>query len=381
MRVVHVIAGLGVGGAEHFLRRLVLSEQGATRTEHVVISLTTEGEVGKMLRDRGITVEALGMRSTLAVPASLLRLTRRLTALRPDVVQSWMYHADLLAGLAARWSRQGRVVWGVRASDLVAESPSTTRATRWLCARLSARLPDVIVYAAEAGRRAHEQLGYDTAKSRVIQNGFTFDDSASVATDAREVRAQLGWEPDVPVIGMVGRFHPIKGIDNFVRAAGLLQQRLPSARFLMVGRGMEAGNTELARWIGACDVPPQIALVGAQRDVPRFLAAMDVFVLSSRAEAFPNVVGEAMAVGVPCVVTDVGDAALLVGSTGHVVPRNDSVALAAGVERMLALSPEVRSALGEQARARVREEFSMERSGAKYRELYIELLSARSAAQ
>lgn len=374
MRVVHVIAGLGVGGAEHYLRRLVLSARGTSDTQHMVISLTTIGEVGVMLQDAGVAVEALGMRSTIGLPAALWRLRRRLLALQPHVVQGWMYHGDLLGGLAARWSRQGRVVWGVRASELVAGTPRTTLLTRWLCARLSSRVPDVIVCAAEAGRRVHIDLGYDESKMRVIPNGFAVDDVAPTPTERVTVRTEFGVGPQTRVVGIVGRFNPIKGIDNFVRAAGQLLQRASDVRFVMVGKGLDPSNGELMQWVAQSGVQPSIALIGERSDVAQCLAAMDVFVLSSRAEGFPNVVGEAMAAGVPCVVTDVGDAALLVGHTGHVVPPNDATALAEGVAQLLALSPTERSTLGSQARERIRGEFSLSRSCATYAALYAELL-------
>lgn len=381
MRIVHVIAGLGVGGAEHFLRRLILSAQAANGAEHLVISLTTVGEVGLQLREAGVPVEALDMHSVLSVPTTLLRLKRRLAALRPDIVQGWMYHADLLGGVAARWAGQGRVVWGVRGSELVAGTPATTRATRWCCARLSARVPDVIVCAAEAGRRAHVALGYDATRTRVIPNGFDDDAHHATSRTSSSVRGELGWSAEVPVIGVIGRFHPAKGIDHFVQAAGLLRRKLPEARFLMLGRGLTTANTELMQWVGASGAGSQMALLGERTDVPRCLAAMDVLVLSSRAEGFPNVVGEAMTAGVPCVVTDVGDARLLVGDTGRVVPREDPVALADGVLQLLSQSPADRASLGDRAKARIRAEFSLARSCERFNALYAELLNGRSEAR
>ena len=377
MRVVHVIAGLGVGGAEHYLRRLVLSARGEGDTQHLVISLTTIGEVGAMLLEAGVAVEALGMRSILGLPVALWRLRCRLLALQPDVVQGWMYHGDLLGGLAARYSRQGRVVWGVRASELVAGVPRTTLLARWLCARVSSRVPDVIVCAAEAGRRVHIARGYDASKMRVIPNGFVVNDESLTSSGRVAVRDELGVGPQAQVVGIVGRFNPIKGIDDFVRAAGLLLLRFPDVRFLMVGKGLDPSNATLTRWVAESGVQSRIFLVGERSDVPQCLAAMDVFVLSSRAEGFPNVVGEAMAVGVPCVVTDVGDAAVLVAHTGRVVPANDAAALAEGVASLLALSPTERSTLGSQARARIQAEYSLPDSCARYTSLYAELSNER----
>ncbi len=373
MRIFHVIAGLGVGGAEHYLRRFVLATERTGSVEHIVVSLTTVGAVGVMLRDAGVAVEALGMRSMLGLPSALLQLRRMLLALRPDVVQGWMYHGDLVGGLAARWARQGRVVWNVRGSVLVQSTPWATRATRWMCARLSSQIPDVIVCVAEAGRRSHEALGYDATKIRVIPNGFLFDDCIASSPDDLASRTALGVAGDALVVGWVGRFHPAKGIEHFVHAAGLLAQHQSKVRFVMVGRGLDTSNAELMGWLSHHGVSAQVTLLGEQRDVKPYLALMDLFVLSSRAEGFPNVVGEAMAAGVPCVVTDVGDAALLVGDTGIVVPPNDAPALAHAMDSMLTLSESERLTRGATARARVRNVFSLEQSIDRYRQLYAEL--------
>ncbi len=333
-----------------------------------------------MLREANVTVETLGMQSALDFSTALFRLCRLLRELRPDVVQGWMYHGDLIGGLAARWTRQGRVVWGVRASNLVAGTPLTTLIARWLCARLSSRVPDVIICAAESGRRVHVAIGYDAARTCVIANGFDVDDALPSPAHSTTVRAALGLHPDELVVGLVGRFHPIKDIHNFVRAAGILVQRTPGIRFLMVGRGFEPANLELMQWIEQNGVRENMLLVGERSDISRCLAALDVFALSSRAEGFPNVVGEAMAVGVPCVVTDVGDAARLVGDTGRVVAPQDPTALADGIAELLALSHDERVAAGLRARARIRDEFSLARASARYNAVYAGLLARPEAA-
>lgn len=375
-----MIAGLGVGGAEHMLRRLILSSQGATDTEHRVVSLTTVGEVGAMLQRAGIVVEALGMRSGAAAPLGVGGVRRRIREFRPDVVQGWMYHGDLLGGLAARLEGQGRVLWGIRASEMVPGTPLTTRLTRWLCARLSSRLPDLIVCAAEAARRVHAAAGYDASKMLVIPNGFDVAAAAVAPGDARELRASLGWAGDELVVGTVGRFDPYKDYETFVRAAALVAAREPRARFLMVGRGLDAENAELAAWISRAGIAPRFALLGGRTDVARCLAAMDAFVLSSASEGFPNVVGEAMAAAVPCVVTDAGDAASLVGDTGTVVAPRDPAALAGGIARMLDLPSAERRGLGARARARIVAEFSLERARDRFEGVYRRVTGRPEAA-
>ncbi len=359
MKVVHVIAGLGVGGAELVLKRLVLAAHDSRYfAQHSVVSLGEQGVVGAQLREAGVPVESLGIRSTRHVPSAVLRLRNRLLTLKPNVVQTWMYHGDLLGGVAAHLAGIAGVVWGVRASALIDGTPRTTRIARWSCARLSSRIPAVIVCAAEAARRAHVAFGYDASRMVVIPNGFEIPAQAKHAGVAA-FRALLGWSADELVIGTVGRFDPYKDFPNFVASAVLVAKREPRARFLMIGSGLDENNAKLMSWIVRAGLGSRFALLGTRGDIPACMAAMDVFVLPSRSEGFPNVVGEAMAMGVPCVVTDVGDAALLVGKTGEVVVPENAEALSIAICRLLALPDSERRSLGRQARSRIEAEFSM----------------------
>lgn len=375
-----MIAGLGVGGAELMLKRLVLVREGEARdgTVHSVISLGELGEVGARLRAEGIAVEALGMRSALGVPRALFRLRERIAALRPDVVQTWMYHADLLGGLAARAAGARPVVWGIRASTMVQGTSRGTRIVRSLCARLSAQLPAAIICAAQEARRVHAAIGYDDSRMLVIPNGFDLPAPVPAAATAA-LRAACGWGGDELVIGTVGRFDPYKDYANFVRAASHVAVAEPRARFLMVGKGLSPDNAELMGWITRAGLAQRVALLGARSDVPECLAALDVFVLPSCSEGFPNVVGEAMAMGVSCVVTDVGDAALLVGDTGTVVPPRDATALGEAILGMLSLGAEGRTAAGARARERIRAEFPMTRTRERFAAVHARVAASVAA--
>jgi glycosyltransferase involved in cell wall biosynthesis len=361
VNVVHVIIGLEVGGAELMLRRLLLTQRSQGEPPATVVSLTRLGPVGQRLRDDGFEVIALGMRTPLGAPRAWWRLRALLRQLKPDLVQTWMVHADLIGGLAARAANVRAVVWGVRTTDF-SVNPRATRAVRWLCARLSATVPHTIVCAAEASRRAHVQAGYDASRMTVIPNGFDLDAGRPDAAAGAALRAELGLPLDKPVVGCVGRFHAAKDYANFVAAAGHVAERQPGCRFLMVGRGIEPANPTLRAWIDASGHASAFVLAGERRDVVACMSAMDVFVLASRSEGFPNVVGEAMAAARPCVVTDVGDAAALLGDTGRLVPAREPQALASAVCELLELPADRRRALGEAARARVTEEFSLHRA-------------------
>lgn len=371
MLILHVLPDLGVGGAELMMKRLVESHLGDPRYEHRVVSLRSAGPVGAMLQAKGVRVEALGIESAAGAVPTLLRLVRIIRSARPDIVQTWMYHSDLLGGLAARLSGCRRIVWGVRASDINVGVAPSTRLVRRLCRRLSSIVPTKIVYVAEAARRVHEQLGYDDNKGVVIPNGFLVPQSLP---DRDGFRRTLGLPPGTILVGAAGRFNALKDFGTFVRAAAQVVAAHSNVHLVMAGRELDAQNTELAGWIAETGYADHFHLLGERSDLPDVLASLDLFCLSSLNEGLPNVVGEAMALGVPCVVTDAGDAALLAGDTGLVVPPADPSALAGALEAMIRMSGEERRERGRRARDRIVRCFSMEAIQARFEHLYGELV-------
>ncbi len=373
VKIIHIIVGLNVGGAEMMLKRLIESEP-ASIPETIVVSLTSLGVIGESLRARGVCVHTLGMSSALDFPITLWRLIRLIRQYRPAIVQTWMYHADLFGGLAARMAGIRHVIWGIRTTDIRACSKATA-IVRWTCAKLSSWMPQVIVCAAEASRQSHIAAGYDMKKMIVVPNGYDFF-LLSVSDDERyALREQCGISQNEVVVGSLGRFHADKDQENFVRAAGLLTAQFPQLRFLMVGRGLDSFNAQLVDWIEKSGFKDRFVLLGERKDVPQCLAAMDIFCLHSRTEGFPNVLAEAMAMGLPCITTDVGDAAMLLADTGVVVPKENSTALAQGVKRLLALDQDARHVLGMRAKARVEAEFSMARVRERFEEIYRRVLN------
>ncbi|HZW12293.1 MAG TPA: glycosyltransferase [Noviherbaspirillum sp.] len=365
--VLHVISGLTVGGAEMALYRLITGSRDSTY-KHAVVALTPGGALGQRLREAGIELTAFDFkRSPISHFFGLLSLMRRK---RPDVVQTWLYHADMFGGLAARLAGNRNVIWGIRTTELTAGDSRITVLVRKICAWLSRWVPNTIVCVADAARRAHARVGYDSGRMIVVPNGFDLSRLVAEEDQVNLLRTQCGFTSDEVVIGTLGRFNAAKDQHNFIRAAGLLAQRHEGVRFLMVGRDLDAKNAELMHWIAQTGHADRFVLLGERTDVPVCLAAMNVFCLSSRAEAFPNVVGEAMAMGLPCVVTDVGDAAMLVADSGVVVPKEDSHALAQGVAGVLAMTPAARRELGQRAKARIHSEFTVDRTRERFEAIY-----------
>jgi glycosyltransferase involved in cell wall biosynthesis len=370
MLILHIMPDLNPGGAELMMKRLIESHLGDPRFDHRVISLRELRPLGASLQALGVEVEALGLDSMRHLPGTVWRISRRIRAARPDIVQTWMYHSDLLGGLAARMAGCRRILWGVRIADIGAEM-GVPRLTRWIrsaCAALSSRIPSRIVYVAESARRVHERLGYDPAKSIVIPNGYFVP--APADRGAAAIRRELGLDSSDLLIGSAGRFSVQKDFGAFVRACAAVAGEVPQAHFVIAGRGIDESNAELAGWIGASGHKERFHLLGHRQDMADILAGLDLFCLHSLQEGFPNVVAEAMAAGTPCVVTDVGDAALLVDDTGLVVPPADPEALAQALLAMLAKPDAERRDMGARARSRIVEHFSMEAIKARYEQLY-----------
>jgi glycosyltransferase involved in cell wall biosynthesis len=375
LRVLHVITELNLGGAEVMLQRLLAAFE-RSGFEHHVVSLMDLGIVSERIRQLGVPTEALHM-TRFPNPLKLVELARRIRALRADVVQTWMYHADLIGGLAARAA--GRpVIWGLHNSTLHPQSTrATTRAIAAACARLSHVLPSRIVSVSQGARELHVQMGYAEEKFLFLPNGFDTREYRPDAARRREAREELGLSDEAVVIGMVARVDPQKDHENFLRAAAILAQRRPEVRFLLCGLGATRENRALAGLVEGLGLEDRVLLLGRRTDVDRIMNAIDVGTLSSAyGEAFPLVIGEAMASGVPCVVPDLGDCGYLVADTGRVVPPRDPAALARAWQELVDMGAEGRRRLGVAARARIESHFAIADIAARYATLYREVAGA-----
>ncbi len=312
-------------------------------------------------RQQGTTVDSLSMRRDLPDPLAVFRLVELLRRQKPDLVVTWLDHSNVLGGLAARLAGGIPVVWNIR--HCVPQRHNARRRTRlvgWLGARLSTRLPRQIVYVSQAVRGMHADVGFDDQRATVIPNGFDAHTFRPDPEARRAIRRELGLDADVQLVGLFGRFHPDKDHDNFVRAAARIHRDLPGVRFLLCGTDVDRHNRALESQLERAGVRGAFHLLGPREDMPRLSAGLDLLVSSSVSEAMPRVVGETMACGVPSVVTDVGDSALLVGRTGRVVPPGDDRALAAACLEVLRLPAAARSALGLAARQRIIHQYSLD---------------------
>jgi glycosyltransferase involved in cell wall biosynthesis len=377
MKILHVITTLAQGGAEAVLFRLIVASTPAL--EHVVVSLRSDAYYAPKLRAAGIEVHTLNMPRGQLTLKALLKLRRLIIGAHPDVVQTWMYHADLVGGLIARWSGVP-VVWGVRNSNLDTNTSSVSaRTVARVCGLISGWLPEAIICCSAKAARIHQVIGYCAEIFAIIPNGV---DITRFAPDAAmRIRTRMAWgiQSDQRLLGMVARWDPQKDHNTLLHALAHLTNRGVMFRFVLVGTGMSRDNVELIGNIGRLGLGDRVILAGPHEDIPAVMNAIDLHVLSSAyGEAFPSVVAEAMACGTPSVVTDVGDSAQIVGTTGWVVPPKNAEALAQGIqEGLVTLDSSGREVLGQVARTRVQERFGLKKMVDAYIALWNSVVNTR----
>jgi glycosyltransferase involved in cell wall biosynthesis len=373
--ILHVITELGSGGAERMLLRLVTA---ATRHRHVVVSLSRTDTLNAAMCAAGAEVHSLGMKRDVPSIPAIFRLARIIQRERPAVVQTWLYHADLTGLIAARLANIGTpVAWNLRCSNMdLSKYRWSTRLVVKLLSWISS-WPDVVMVNSLSGKHWHVGLGYRPKRWELVPNGV----NATVFHPDLEARARwrqrLNVQNNEILVGMVARRDPMKDHEGMLRAAANAARDQAGLAFVLAGSGVTRADPVLARL--ADDVGAPVHLIGERDDTAGLNAALDIAVLSSAfGEGFPNVVAEAMATAVPCVVTDVGDAAAIIDSTGVVVPPGDPAALAGAIVALAANRP-VRTRLGETARRRIREHYSLTAATERYETLWQRLAATRSA--
>lgn len=332
MKVVHVITGLDNGGAEGVLYRLVTYDQD---NEHVIISMMDEGKYGALLSEQGFVVHCLGMKSGKISVQAVLKLYKYLREASPDVVQTWMYHADLLGGIVARSLGIKKVFWNIRQScfDERYVKSSTIKIAN-ICSKLSTVIPSKIVSCSTRAVEEHIKLGYCKDKIVVIENGYDLDLFKADDSSRIETRNSLGIG-QYPVLGMVGRYNPQKDHKNLIHALSIVYKKGYQFELLLVGRDLNESNTELLSIINKYGLKDKVHLLDQRADIQNIMNALDIHILSSASEGFPNVVAEAMACSTPCIVTNVGDSKLIVDKYGIVVEPRNANELAEGIITMM----------------------------------------------
>ena len=375
MRITHFITTLAVGGAEQMLIKL-LRAMDRSEFEPTVVTLVNDGALIEVVRDLGIEVVSLDLRRGEVSPRALRRLITILCGTRPDIVQSWMYHSNVAASLARPWlPRKTGIVWNIRQSlyDISKERYLTQAVIR--SGRLLAPHADALVNNSRVSSEQHARIGYLNRRSLVIHNGFEVESFRPDPVARALFRAELGLQDDEVAVGIVARVHPSKDHPNFFRAAQIAAAHDQRLRFVCVGHG--TNTHERCRSAARGPLAGRLHLLGERPDVQRVMAGLDLLVSSSATEGCPNAVGEAMACALPVIGTDSGDTADVIGDAGRVIPCGDAQRLAAEILGLTAMGSTARMLLGEGARERIRQNFSIEKTAARYAQLYREIAHER----
>jgi glycosyltransferase involved in cell wall biosynthesis len=372
MRVIHVITGLGQGGAEAMLEKLIMTARRVSpEVEQRVINLGNGGAVGERLAAAGVAVESLDLRLHPGALSRLLTLPRKLApGARVTVVQTWLWHADLIGGLSARVAGNPRVVWNLRNSmPRHAATKPTSRAVARLCAWLSRSVPARIICNSRAALEAHIAAGYEGAKCVCVPNGFDLQRFHPSDEARARVRREWGVADGEPLVGMVARVDPLKDHACFIGAAAEVARLRPQARFVLVGTGVSS-DAAIRRLIAEAGLNSRVILEQRREDVPDVMSALDILCLASRSEGFPNVLGEAMACATPAISSDVGDAREIIGDGALIAPVGDARAMAGCIIRVIDMREEDRRALGQRQRDSIGVRYDLPRIWQQYLAVY-----------
>lgn len=367
-RILHIISSLDDGGAEAVLYRMTTSGDGST---HKVISFLPGGKYKALLESQNIAVDTLDMRPNRIKWHDLKTLIKLIKDFKPNVVQTWMYHADFLGGIAAKLAGVKNISWGIHTSTL---NRTTTKRSTIILSKintvLSYFIPSKIISCSERAAVVHKGIGFAKKKVFVAPNGYNINEFAINATSRTEIRNEFAIADDALLLGMVARYDPQKDHANLIAAAGIMKNEGIHFSLLLVGSDLDTSNERLLALIENANIVDETILVGQRTDIPKIMNGLDIHVLSSSyGEAFPNVICEAMACGTVCVATDIGDCDLIIGDTGVICPPDDAQKLADAIQKAIPHAKDTKAK--NKARNRIVDNFSIQAMVDKYHKIWM----------
>jgi glycosyltransferase involved in cell wall biosynthesis len=371
IRILHVITSLSVGGAEMMLYKL-LQHMDTSRFENTVISVKANEKIGSLIKNLGVPVYSIKNNRPITLIRSLTDIIRTVRTFHPNLIQGWMYHGNLAAlFLRCFLVRNSKLLWNIRhtINRIEREKQSTRLIIR--AGTVLSSYAETIIYNSLNSMKQHNILGYCSKRQHVLPNGFDIERFRSSDTVRAKLRSRLCLDENAILIGHVARYHPMKNHIGFIHAACNVLNEVPYIHFVMVGKNIDHTNSAIQHAIDHSGKADNFHLMGECQNVPEIMAAFDIFVSSSEwGEAFPNAVGEAMACGLPCIVTDVGDSAIILNGNGIVVQPGDSNALTQSMLHLLRIGKDARRNIGNRARARIADNYSISVITEMYQELY-----------
>ena len=369
MRITHIINDLDIGGAEIMLFR-ILEKLVEKNYQLRVISLSDQGNISEKIMELGIPTHDLGIKKWLTLPEKIIILWKLLKEEKQDIVQTWMYHSDLLGGAVSKIIGVP-TIWSIHNNTIDKKfTKNSTRLAIHLCAKISKWGPNKILCCSNTSKEMHIDYGYESQKMVVIPNGIDTDLFKPNENHRISLQKELNVSEDARLIGFFARYDPQKDHQTFVKMASIIKRRIPNVFFVLCGNQIDWNNENLVNIISNERLQDCFHLLGIRNDIPRLTASLDLCVSSSTSEAFPLIIIEAMACGVPCVVTDVGDSGEIVGNSGDVVSTKNPEELANACEKILLLNQEDFKEKKILARDRIIEHFSLDKMVSQYEGLY-----------
>ena len=329
MKLLHIITSLGDGGAELTLFKICKYD---TINNHVVISLKDQGKYYSLLNKLGVKVFCLNM-SFFSI-YKFFFLINLIRSLKPDIVQTWLVHADFLGGIAARLAGVKNIIWNVRYSNIeISKSKLNTVLILKLLSILSYSIPQLIIIVSKKAKKIYKIKGYDKKKLKFIPNGYDLSILKINKIQKINFHKKINLRKTIPIIGNVARYDQQKDHLNLLHALSIIQSKKINFFCILVGSNIDQKNLNLSSEIKKLKLSNSVKLLGRKNNISEVMNGIDIHVLSSSyGEGFPNVLAESMACGTPCITTNVGDSALIVGKTGWVVPPKNKIKLAKAIE-------------------------------------------------
>ena len=367
IKVAHISTGLETGGAEVQLMRLIAAMD-HDEFEMMVISMDRDTYLADRIRELGVPVHSLCLRKH---PFALWDGFQRLREFNPDVIHGTMYQGGVFGTLCRRFlPKKPHVIWTVHEPlEHYDEEPLRKRLQLRLWGRMSGS-PECLMYVSHLNMEQHLAYGFNNEKALVIPNGVDTSRFGPAREKGLAIRESLGIPENCIVIGKTARYHRQKNHVGFLRSAAILAAKYDNVRFMLVGTNVDEKNTTLTSLIGELGLDGKVYMLGNREDIPEIVNAYDIATLTSLGEAFPLTLGEAMVSAVPCVATDVGDNAYIIADTGYVVPVDDDKAMAESWEKIVVLSEQKRNELGQKARQRCLDHFTLEQQVRQHEDLY-----------
>jgi glycosyltransferase involved in cell wall biosynthesis len=333
MRILHIITGLGDGGAEGTLYKICKHNN---INEHIVISLRGPEKYYFLLKKLGIQIHCLNI-NKFTIFIKFFSLLKLIKFFKPDIVQTWLIHSDFIGGIAAKLSGFKSIIWNIRYTDFhFGKSKLTSIIILKILRYLSFFIPISIILNSKRARKLYKIKGYDKKKFIFIPNGFEPSIFKHDKLQRKRFRDKLRIKKNTILIGNIARYHPKKDHANLIQALNLLKLKKYNFLCILVGHKITKHNLKLNSLIKKFELSDKVKLLGQRKNITEILNGIDIYVQSSSyGEGFPNVVAEAMSCGTPCIATDVGDSSSIVGKTGQVISPSDSIMLCKAIEKAI----------------------------------------------